>query len=121
STAMTYVSQTAGNILGGIKHHPGTTVFVGLAGVLVLWLGLNVSWFSNPTPKPESLTPALHQISMTPLTNAGQSVCAAISPDGRMFAHVEKKDGQQQLLMTNIATAGTSVVIAPSDLEYRGI
>jgi Tol biopolymer transport system component len=58
---------------------------------------------------------------MTPLTNAGQSVCAAISPDGKSFAHVEKRDGMQELQMTNIANAGNSVVVPPADVTYRGV
>src|SRR6185436_13533201 len=77
-----------------------------------LLLGLNSIWFSKKSPFPTK---------MTPLTNAGQSVLAVISPDGKLFAHVEKKDGMEQLLVTNIATAGTSVVVAPGNFKYRGI
>jgi serine/threonine protein kinase/Tol biopolymer transport system component len=117
STALTYVSQTAGHILGGVKQHPAATVFGGFAVVLVLLLGVYSSGILNPpagSARPSAIT-------VTPLTNSGQSVCAAISPDGKMFAHVERKDGMQQLLIANIATAGTSVVVPPSDMQYRGI
>src|SRR6185436_13685923 len=77
-----------------------------------LLLGLNSIWFSKKSPFPTR---------MTPLTNAGQSVVAVISPDGKLFAHVEKKDGMEQLLVTNIATAGVSVVVPAGDFKYRGI
>lgn len=118
SSALTYVSHTAEQILTGIRQHPGTTVFAGLTAVFAIILfGLNSRWF-----RPQLQTSAPFQsIKMTPLTNAGQSVCAAISPDGRLFAHAEKRDGKQELLITNISTPGTSVVISPSDFKYRGI
>ncbi len=118
SSALTYVSHTAEQILTGIKHHPGTTVFAGLTAVFaVLFFGLNSRWFRR-APKPSA---PFQSITMTPLTNAGQSVCAAISPDGKSFAHVEKKDGMQELQVTNIANSATQVVVAPGDLKYRGI
>jgi hypothetical protein len=53
----------------------------------------------------------LQTMKMTPLTNSGKSVCAVISPDGKYVARAEKKDGKQELLLTGIATAGTSVVV----------
>jgi serine/threonine protein kinase len=117
SSALTYVSHTAEQILTGIKHHPGTTIFAGLAAVAVIFFALNSRWLR---PQPRTSAP-FQSIKMTPLTNSGQSVCAAISPDGKSFAHVEKKDGKQELLMTNIANSGNSVVVSPSDLKYRGI
>jgi serine/threonine protein kinase/WD40 repeat protein len=118
SSALTYVSHTAGQILTGIKQHPGTTIFAGLTAVFaILLFGLNSRWFR---PQPRTSAP-FQSIKMTPLTNAGQSVCAAISPDGKSVAHAEKKDGMQQLLLTNIATAANSVIVAPADATYRGV
>lgn len=118
SSALTYVSQTAGQILTEIKQHPGTTIFAGLAAVFAISLfGLNSRWFR---PQPRTSAP-FQSIKMTPLTNAGQSVCAAISPDGKSVAHAEKKDGMQQLLLTNIANAGSSVLVPPADVTYLGV
>jgi serine/threonine protein kinase/Tol biopolymer transport system component len=117
SPALTYVSRTAEHMLTEIRHHPGASVFAGVAAVLVLLLALNSTWFSNQ--KPPVL--ALPNINITQLTHAGKSVFAAISPDGKMFAHVEKKDGMQQLLVTNIATARMSVVVPPGNFKYRGL
>jgi serine/threonine protein kinase/Tol biopolymer transport system component len=118
SSALTYVSHTAEQILTGIKQHPGTTVFAGLTAVFAIILfGLNSRWLR---PQPQT-SPPFQSIKMTLLTNAGQSVCAAISPDGKSFAHVEQKDGMQELQVTNLANSGISVVVPAGDLEYRGI
>jgi serine/threonine protein kinase len=124
SSALTYVSHTAEQILTGIRAHPRATIFSGITAVVALLLiGLGISHrlssFVSRTPQQQAVP--FQAIKMTPLTNAGQSVCAAISPDGKSFAHAEKKNGRQELLMTNIASAGTSVVVAPSDLRYRGV
>jgi len=118
SSALTYVSHTAEQILTGIKHHPGTTVFAGLTAVfLVLFFGLNSRWFR---PQPKTSAP-FQSIRMGSLTNAGHSVCAAISPDGKFFAHAEKNNGMQELLTTDVANSGNRVVVPAGDYLYRGI
>ena len=120
SSALTYVSRTAEQVISEIKGHP-KTVFAGLAVVLAIIFGLNTSpvrrWFGSQ----QTIVAPFQNIKVTPGTNAGQSVCAAISPDGKSFAHAEKKNGTQELLLTNIASAGTVVVVPPSELKYRGI
>jgi Tol biopolymer transport system component len=58
---------------------------------------------------------------METLTNSGASVCAAISPDGKSVAHVEKKDGMQQLIVTDLATKEKTVIVTPEKVEYRGV
>jgi serine/threonine protein kinase len=50
SSALTYVSQTAGQILTEIKQRPGTTIFAGLAAVFAIFFGLNSHWF-RPQPR----------------------------------------------------------------------
>jgi len=117
SSALTFASQTAGQFFSEIKERPKTTILAGIAAALVLLFGLNPHWFVREQQKP----PLFQEITMTPLTNGGQSVCAAISRDGSLFAHAERKDGMQELLVSNIAGANTSVVIPPSDFKYRGI
>jgi len=58
---------------------------------------------------------------MVPITNSGTSVCAAISPDGKSVAHVEKKDGMQQVIVTDLATKEKTVIVTPEKVEYRGV
>ena len=117
SSAFTYVSQTAGHLLTEIKQHPKASIFAGLVVVLGLTFGLNPRWLWKRQP----IAVPFQNINMRPLTTAGQSVCAAISPEGNLFAHAEKKNGMQELLLTNIATEASSVVVPPSNFKYRGI
>jgi eukaryotic-like serine/threonine-protein kinase len=117
-SALTYISHTAEQVLSEIKGHPKTTVFAGLIAVFALLIVVpRIPWSRN---QPQTVAP-FQTIKMAPLTNAGHSVCAAISPDGKLFAHAEKKGGMQELLVTSIGNPGTSVVVPLGDFKYRGI
>ena len=124
SSALTYVSHTAEQILTGIRTHPRAMIFSGITAVVALLLigpviSHRLSSFFSRTPQ-QQVVP-FQAITMRSLTNAGQSVCAAISPDGKVLAHAEKKDGMQELLLTNIATAANLVIVPPADATYRGV
>lgn len=104
-------------ILGGIRTHKKAAIFTGITGVLFFLLFLPgaaryVSSWINPPTVP---------IKMLPLTNAGTTVCAAISPDGKWTAHAEEKAGLQRLVLTNIATAASTDVVAAADVQYIGV
>src|SRR2546426_4225182 len=124
SSALTYVSRTAEQVISEIKGHPKATVFAGLAAVFVIILGFNPKMqqrIGQLVGNHQSTVAPFQNIKMTPLTNSGQSVCAAISPDGKLFAHAERREGKQELLVTNISNAGSSVVVPSRDFNYRGI
>ncbi len=116
--------STADFLLSEVKEHKTTAVFTGLLAVFaVLLIVPNLPRLSNWMGRGDQIrqsTPA-QASTMAPLTNSGTSVCAAISPDGRAVAHVEKKDGMQQLIITDIATKTNSVVVSPEKVEYRGV
>ena len=101
--------RTADYVLSEIKQHKTAATFTGATVVLALLLFLIIP------PSQDS------HYTMTPLTNAGKSVCAAISPDGRYVAHAEEKDGKQELLYTLRANAGTSILVAAADVKYLGV
>jgi eukaryotic-like serine/threonine-protein kinase len=115
--------RTAESIISEIKEHKKVVMFAAATVIFaVLFLG---NW-SSAVQRLQSLflkqsVAPLQTMKMTPLTNSGKSVCAAISPDGKNVAHAEKKDGRQELLLTSIATAGTSILVPPGDGEYIGI
>jgi eukaryotic-like serine/threonine-protein kinase len=114
-SALTYISHTAEQLLSEIKGHPKTTVFAGLIAVFALLIVVpRLPW---PQRQPRTGAP----FKMTQLTNAGPSVCAAISPDGKSVAHAEKKDGMQQIVLTNMVNSGGSVLVPPADVTYLGI
>ncbi|MEP6635715.1 MAG: protein kinase [Acidobacteriota bacterium] len=58
---------------------------------------------------------------VTKLTNTGNSLIAAISPDGRYVAHVVSENGKQSVVVTYMATASDVVVAPPSDARYLGL
>ncbi len=127
ASAITYISRTAEQVISGMRDHPKATIFSGVTAlVALLFLVPNVPRLTNRlrtffSPASQQQTAPFQTLKMTPLTNAGQSVCAAISPDGKLFAHAEMKDGKQELRVTNIATGGTSIVVGASDFKYRSI
>ena len=116
--------STADFLFTELKEHKTTAVFTGLAAVFAILLIVpNLprlsSWSNRPGNTGQS--PPAQALDMHPLTNSGTSVCAAISPDGKSVAHVEKKDGMQQLKFTNLATTENSVIVAPDTVEYQGV
>jgi serine/threonine protein kinase/Tol biopolymer transport system component len=117
SSALIYVSETAGQILTEIKQHPGMSVFASLSAIVLIFTALNMRrlW-----PQPP-ITVIIPKARMMPLTNAGQTVCAAISADGKSVAHAEDKGGLQQLVLTNLANRADSVIVPPMKSEYRGV
>ncbi|HEY6232260.1 MAG TPA: protein kinase, partial [Pyrinomonadaceae bacterium] len=109
---------TANYIRSEIKQHKTAAAFSGATAVFV------VLCFAIDAPKffKRQLLPAPPAIArMASLTNAGISVCAAISPDGKHVAHAEEWDGKQKLLYTGLATGGMSTIIAAADVKYLGI
>lgn len=115
SSALTLASHTADQVFRGLRERPVT--FAAISAVLILLIGLNWRRFESG----QQSSSLFQTITMNPLTNGGQSLFAAISPDGKSFAHVEKKDGKQTLLVTSVLTSGTSVLVPPRDIFFRGL
>ena len=117
---------TADFLFSEIREHKKTAIFSG-ATVMLLLLFLApkippvANWLFRSPSKNQQSTTTWEPMQITPLTNSGNSVCAAISPDGKLFAHAEEKDGMQQLLVTGIVTHGTSVAVPAAPVHYRGV
>lgn len=116
--------STADFFLSEIKEHKTTAVFTGITAVFALLLIVpnlpRISNWINRVGENGQARPA-QALKMEMLTNSGTSVCAAISPDGKSVAHVEKKDGMQQLIVTDLATSKDSFVVPADSVEYRGV
>ncbi|HEV8189408.1 MAG TPA: protein kinase [Pyrinomonadaceae bacterium] len=104
-------------LLSGIRSHKKAALFTGVSSVLVVLLFVPAavrnfsSLFNSNTV----------QSKMTSVTNAGTSVCSAISSDGKWVAHAEERGGKQWLVLTDTATAKSSEIIAASEVQYLGI
>jgi Tol biopolymer transport system component len=58
---------------------------------------------------------------MKPVTNEGNSVCSSISPNGKLIAYADEKDGKQRLVVTNTETSVSYIVAPPEDVQYLGV
>jgi Tol biopolymer transport system component len=117
--------STAEFIFGEIRTHKAAALFTGVTGVLGLLLVIpNVpSWYrqmSNNGPNGQEVVRAVPAPAMM-LTNNNNSICAAISPDGKRVAYAEEQNGKQKLVLMSTATFGTSEVVPPDDVQYIGV
>src|SRR6185369_15753812 len=103
--------STADSIFNEIKtHKTATAVFAGASGVLAVLLFLPagarlVNKIFDPQPT----------WTMTQFTNSGTSVAAALSPDGKLVAHVEEQNGRQGLVVTISNMPGSFAAVRPED------
>ena len=105
------------SLLSGIRSHKKAAIFTGATSVLFLLLFLPAAVrYTNGL-----LSPAPVQGEWTYITNAGTSVCMAISRDGKWAAHAEEQGGKQHLVLTNLETAVHSDVVEPADVQYTSV
>jgi eukaryotic-like serine/threonine-protein kinase len=110
--------STADSIFNEIKiHKTATAIFAGASGVLAVLLFLPamaslVNKIFDPQPS----------WTMTKFTSTGTSVAAALSPDGKLVAHVEERNGRQGLVVTISGMPGSYLAVPPEDnVKYLGI
>src|SRR6185503_18472120 len=121
--------STADFILTEIRSHKAAALFAGGTGVLALlvlvpYVTKSIGQFFNPPGNVQQVAeqaPIMVLKPQKPLTNAGTSICSAISPDGRLVAHAELQDGKQRLIVTDTSTFGTRVVVPAHDVQYLGL
>jgi eukaryotic-like serine/threonine-protein kinase len=104
---------TADSLFGEIRTYKTATLFTASFVFILLLVFLLSS--SGPHPSP------FQNMSMEPLTDAGTTVCAAISPDGTWVAHAEQQNGKQLLTLTNTTVANTFVAVPADDVKYLGV
>jgi serine/threonine protein kinase len=116
STLLTRLRSQAILTADSLRTHKAAAVF-GLTSVLaaLLLIPTAAKWINrlvNPLQPPSEIKS---------LTNAGTSVCAAISADGKYVAHAEEQNGKQQLVVTNITNSSSTVAIPPDTVQYLGV
>ncbi len=112
----TQAISTTDFLLTGVRSHKKAAVFTGATSVLVFLLFLPTG-----TRLIRSLINPPSQQTMTYVTNAGTSVFAAISPDGRWIVHTEERGENQRLILINTATSTPSEITAATNVRYAGI
>ena len=111
-------------LLSGIRSHKKAAIFTGVTSVLFLLLFLPGAFrYMNGQLSPMNgvLSPPTVQREWTSITNAGTSVCMAISGDGKWAAHAEEKGGKQRLVLTNLETSAHSDVVELADVQYTSV
>ena len=117
---------TADSLFGEIRTHKTVALFTGATGVLALLLLLPATtrWINsilNRAGPSQQATVPVKSRTMTPLISSSTSVCAAISPDGKLVAHIEQQSGKQFLRITNTVTAASSTALPPDEGQYLGV
>ena len=108
-------------------HKTRTAIFAGASGVLVFLLFLPgaARWINrsvDPVNRPQQVQNPAPAWTINQFTSTGTSVTAAISPDGKLVAHVEEHNGKQRLVVTGTTTSEWSVAVPPEDdVKYLGI
>jgi len=90
--------------------------FFAIAMVLVLvGAGLLIGWIRARPSFP------FQNMQVKKLTNTGNLLLAAVSPDGNYIAQVVNEAGQQSIVVNYAATESNVVVAPPSDARYQGL
>lgn len=112
--------STADFLFSEIRTHKTAAAFTGATGVLVLLLLIpGAARLINNLVSKDDQPP---RYNVTPLTNAARSLLAAVSLDGKRVAHIEDVQGRQRVVIGDLNTPGTDVVIpAEDDVRYLGL
>ena len=89
------------------------------AAVAVALAGMAAAAWTLVRPAPRADAP--RAVAMRQLTNSGNAVAAALSPDGKFVAYAEQRRNEFLLFMRQVAT-GSTVQIAPTTTKrYEGV
>jgi eukaryotic-like serine/threonine-protein kinase len=106
--------STTSNALRPTKQLPWRTI-AGVFGVLLLLAGAGLlvrSRFYPPAATP------FQKFTVTRVTNSGNALSGAISPDGRYVASVLEENGMQSLWLRNLPTGSDTQIIRPTTSQY---
>jgi len=98
------------------RNKLSTGLALGVVAVLVLASGLGLYAFlnrSHPIP--------WQDFSVTRVTDTGDAVHVAISPDGKYILSVTRNNGLESLWLRNVPTNSNAQVQPPADVEYTGV
>ncbi|PYX31758.1 MAG: hypothetical protein DMG77_05230 [Acidobacteria bacterium] len=98
------------------RHKLGTgfTVVVGIAVLLAAGYGV-YSLLSRSRPMP------FQNFSVSKVTDSGDAVSAAISPDGKYILNLKRSNGLASLWLRNVPTNSNTQVQPPADVYYDGL
>ncbi len=101
---------TAGQQKSGMRFR---FIGTGIALVLAAFLAYSVFFRSHPVP--------FQNISVTKVTDTGDAVLAALSPDGRYILTMTRKNGLSSLWLRNVPTNSNAQVQPAEEVYYNGV
>jgi len=122
----TLISTTAESILTEIKHHKKAAMLVAVAGLFALLYATPSlvrqasRWRASSLPDQASIA-SWQKFTTQSASSTGQSVCAAISPDGTTVVYAEEKDGKQTLINTSLLNYERTDILPAAAIVYRGV
>jgi eukaryotic-like serine/threonine-protein kinase len=109
-------SQSSAVVAAAGRHKLGTGVAVFIALIVLLAAGYGVySLVSRNHAQPFA------NFSVTKVTDTGDAVDAALSPDGKYILSVTKSKGLASLWLRNVPTNSNAQVQPPADVYYGGL
>ncbi|HEY0385917.1 MAG TPA: protein kinase, partial [Pyrinomonadaceae bacterium] len=109
-------------IIGEIKRHKGGALIAAL-GVGIILLGFAafaLHRLVRTEVEPVAVLP-FQSTRISRLTSTGNSVDAALSPDGRYIAHIVNDGAERSLWIKQVATASNKLLVAPDGAMYSGV
>ncbi len=93
--------------------------FLAIGSVLVVGLWL-AGFFGGESRNSEAREP-FQTMKPSKLTNIGNVVAAAISPDGEYVAYAVDEGGSQSVYLRRASSEGNTRIVAPADIDYWGL
>ena len=118
STAGEVARSTSGSavVAAAGRHKLGTTLSVVLGLVVLLAAGYGI--YSLLT---QHRTMPFQNFSAVKVTETGDAVQVALSPDGKSILNLVRNNGLASLLLRNVPTNSTTQVQPPADVYYNGL
>jgi eukaryotic-like serine/threonine-protein kinase len=99
------------------QHRLGLAAGVLIALVVVAAAGYGVYSLFHSKPA----APPFHSFSISRITDNAKSFRAAISPDGKYLLTQVEDAGKQSIWLRHLPTNSNTQVVAPADVNYRGL
>ncbi|MGC2368079.1 MAG: hypothetical protein WA474_03375, partial [Candidatus Sulfotelmatobacter sp.] len=110
-------SSSSSAVITAVRQNKLGTGFI-VAIVLVLMAAAAYGIYGFVT---RARTAPFQDISVTKVTDTGDAVLAAISPDGKYILSLMRKNGLASLWLRNVPTNSNTQVQPPADVYYNGL
>jgi serine/threonine protein kinase len=108
--------ETSPSASGSNQNRRGLTRVLAVCLIFLAVLGTGIYlWLHRALAMP------FQHFTITQITNSGNYIETAISPDGKYLLSSIGENGKQSLWLRNIPTSSDTQVIAPADASYRSL